>query len=412
MAPSCAAAATPDRHVGEASRRSADQTLAVGWLNVQSLRNKTDTVRLSITERSLDVLAMTETWHVSSDDACLRLATPEGYAVVDAARTSRHGGGVAVVYRKHLRCSIVPVPVSSTFEAVCAKLTTATGSIVILNLYRPGSSKPAALFFEELSAVLETLVVLSCPVVIGGDFNIPMQNTDDPHTRRLGDLLTSFDMVQHVRGATHRCGNTLDLVMTFTDRQLDSVNVDPAGAISDHSLVVCSLPIAVDPPPVAERIVRGWRRVNRDKLRRMLEDSPLCRPVPADADVDQLFATYDAVLRDVADQLAPPHVIRRRPGRPTPWFDAECRAQRRDCRRLERRVRRTNSPSDRRLWVDATRRRFRMYREKKEAYWLGRLMQCGRSSSLLWRSLSHCSAATVTSPELQVTRPNHLRIFS
>ena len=120
----------------------------------------------------------------------------------------------------------------------------------------------------------------------------------------------------------------------------------------------------------------------------MLEDSPLCRPVPADADVDQLFATYDAVLRDVADQLAPPHVIRRRPGRPTPWFDAECRAQRRDCRRLERRVRRTNSPSDRRLWVDATRRRFRMYREKKEAYWLGRLMQCGRSSSLLWRSLS------------------------
>jgi len=33
--------------------------------------------------------------------------------------------------------------------------------------------------------------------------------------------------------------------------------------------------------------------------------SCLCQPVPDDADVGQLFASYEAVLRDIADELAP-----------------------------------------------------------------------------------------------------------
>ena len=55
----------------------------------------------------------------------------------------------------------------------------------------------------------------SCPVVVGGDFNVHIQDADDPDTRRLRDLLTLFDMLQHVTGPTHRSGGTLDLVITF-----------------------------------------------------------------------------------------------------------------------------------------------------------------------------------------------------
>ena len=92
--------------------------MLIGWLNVQSLTNKTFIVSDIITERSLDVFALTETWHTDSNDVRLRLATPDGYAVVDAAR--QHGrGGVAVIYRKHLRCSGVSLPPLTTFEAVC-----------------------------------------------------------------------------------------------------------------------------------------------------------------------------------------------------------------------------------------------------------------------------------------------------
>jgi exonuclease III len=369
-------------------RQSADPVMRFGWLNAQSLRTKPDAIRLSITEKSLDVLALTETWHVSSDDVCLRTATPDDYAREEVARPSGRGGGVAIIFRKHLKCERVPIPPSSTFEAICVRLTANTSQVVVLNVYRSGSERIQTQFFDELATVFETLVVFSCPVIIGGDFNIKVQNADDPGTRRLNDILSSFDMKQHVHDATHRLGSTLDLVVTFADQQIDEVTPEPAGILSDHSLITCCLPLAVGAPSVAERLVRGWRRVNRDELRHTIEISELSRPVPAGADVDQLFAAYDALLRDVADRLAPLHAIRRRPGRPTPWFDAECRAQRRDCRRLERRYRRTGSSHDCRCWVDATRRRFTVYRAKKDEYWRGRLAQCGRSSSTMWRSLS------------------------
>ena len=115
--------------------------------------------------------------------------------------------------------------------------------------------------------------------------------------------------------------------------------------------------------------MRGGRRVNRAELRRVLEDSEICRPPPHGADVDQLF-TYDTVLRDVADHLAPLHSVRRQRGRLSPWFDAEYRSARGDCRRLERRYRQTRSLADRWLWVtvEATRRRFNLHRRKKDEY--------------------------------------------
>ena len=101
-------------------------------------------------------------------------------------------------------------------------------------------------------------------------------------------------MVQHVHGPTHLRGYTLDLVATFTDRVPDDITVLPPGAISDHSLITCHLPIGVDSPPLTERLVRGWRRVSRDKLHRALADSQLCSTVPDDMDVDQQCLTRTA----------------------------------------------------------------------------------------------------------------------
>ena len=139
-------------------------------------------------------------------------------------------------------------------------------------------------------------------------------------------------------------------MLTFSALQLQSVSVDPAGAISDHALVICRLPVVDHSSTVAERIVRSWRTADRVEIRRLLKNSDLCCPVSADCDADQMFDTYESVLCNVADKLAPPHTVRRRSKRLAPWFDSECRALRRNCRRLERRYRRTRSPADRRQW--------------------------------------------------------------
>jgi len=38
----------------------------------------------------------------------------------------------------------------------------------------------------------------------------------------------------------------------------------PPGVISDHALVTCQLPISADLPPLTDRLVRSWQRIDRD----------------------------------------------------------------------------------------------------------------------------------------------------
>jgi len=100
-------------------------------------------------------------------------------------------------------------------------------------------------------------------------------------------------------------------MLTFSALRLQSVSVEPVGAISDHALVICRLPVVDHSCTVIERTVRGWRAVDRDEIRRLLENSDLCRPVSADCDVNQMFDTYESVLCNVTDKRAPPHTARR-----------------------------------------------------------------------------------------------------
>ena len=118
----------------------------VGWLNAQSIRNKSDEVSEMIIDQSLNVTVLTETFHTASDDACLRLATPPGYAVADAARPSRRGGGIAVIFRKNWKSATLPLPACTKFEAIALRLT--VGVNHLLAVYRPGSEEVSSLFFD------------------------------------------------------------------------------------------------------------------------------------------------------------------------------------------------------------------------------------------------------------------------
>ena len=100
-------------------------------------------------------------------------------------------------------------------------------------------------FFTELSDVLEMLVTYGCPVIIGGDLNVHVEDPADNDATTLLNLLTTFNLVQHVTGPTHRHGGTLDLFITYSDCPVFDVRVDPADIISDHSLLAVYQPIAV-----------------------------------------------------------------------------------------------------------------------------------------------------------------------
>ena len=91
-------------------------------------------------------------------------------------------------------------------------------------------------------------------------------------------VLSSSDLVQPVSGSTHTFGHTLDLVITGSDLRVESVIVDPAGAISDHGLVRCLILLAPLNSTSHARLVRSWKIVDREELCTTIEQSSLHRP--------------------------------------------------------------------------------------------------------------------------------------
>ena len=149
----------------------------------------------------------------------------------------------------------------------------------------------------------------------------------------------------------------MDLITTFTDQPLDQVSVDHSIQLVFCRTTLC--PRVTSLLPLAKMMsLKGWFVVGGALI--VMSYVALCsivhsvsRRPPENADVDELFAVYDRVLRDIADRVAPQHSIRRHTTHLAPWFDDRCRQARRESRRLERRHRRTEAADDRRQWIDA-----------------------------------------------------------
>ncbi len=55
--------------------------------------------------------------------------------------------------------------------------------------------------------------ILKDEVIICDDFNIHVIKPDDPNTKKFMDILSQFNLVQHINEPTHKLGNTLDLII-------------------------------------------------------------------------------------------------------------------------------------------------------------------------------------------------------
>ena len=141
-------------------------------------------------------------------------------------------------------------------------------------------------------------------------------------------------------------------------------------------------------------------------------ESALANPLPSSS---ELFAVYDTCLRRVADRFAPEHTACSNVRPLSPWFDADCRAIRRNCRRLERRYRRTMSTEDRMEWIKAVRQKHVDFLEKKNNYWSTRLSSESRTPSKLWKSMAKILRRDTnqgTPPPSVLTADGFLKFFS
>ena len=69
-------------------------------------------------------------------------------------------------------------------------------------------------FFSEFKNLLTHYILTKDELIITGDFNFYMNKFDRTNVKLINELFDTFDLIQHVTKPTHKCGNTLDLIIT------------------------------------------------------------------------------------------------------------------------------------------------------------------------------------------------------
>ena len=107
--------------------------------------------------------------------------------------------------------------------------------------YSPAHPVTTSTFFTDFADYLETLILSSEPLVITGDFNVQVDNSNYPDATKLLDLLGWLGFCQYVTQSKHELGHTIDLTIT---RQSDSIiqgSPTTDHSFSDHLTVLTTL---------------------------------------------------------------------------------------------------------------------------------------------------------------------------
>ena len=127
------------------------------------------------------------------------------------------------------------------------------------------------MFFTDFADYLETLVLSSERLVITVDFNVHVDDSNDPDATKLSDLL---DVTQ----STHELGHTTDLIIT---RQSDSIiHGSPTTLFSDHLTVLTTLRATKRAITSKQRVYRKMKSIDLGTFRKDLKVSELCQETP------------------------------------------------------------------------------------------------------------------------------------
>ena len=190
--------------------------LNVGLFNTRSLCNKTAQVFEQLSDSNINACFLTETWLRKGDTSKIAEIKDLGYNIVHQSRAGR-GGGVAIAFRKDLNFNKRPTKTHKSFEHVeCVLKSSSNDLLRFCCVYRSCTAKMSKMsdFLQEFDEYLDSLTHLPGRLIIAGDFNIHVEDLNDPDTINFNHLISNYGLIQHISISTHIGGGILDLVLT------------------------------------------------------------------------------------------------------------------------------------------------------------------------------------------------------
>ena len=323
--------------------------VSCGLLNAQSARrqdryaDKPADIHDLILDHDLDLIVITETWFKDShDQVAMGDMVPNGFKIQQTSRSIRRGGGVALIHKDSYPVTQLSPFSYTTFECSRCILKHPQSDLDMFLLYRPPESSLST-FFTEFGDMIEQHCSCAKKTIVLGDFNFHVDDASCPRAAHFKDLVTSLGLTQHVHMPTHKSSHTLDLILTQDSQPLEvSILGIDSSIPSDHFTVLFTLNLPKTKRQKITKTVRKWSSMDIAAFNDDIEQR--CNWSSTES-ISDLVSSYNASLNTILDQHAPTITITIT-RRDTPWYTREVRHAKTECRRLERKWRRTRLTID------------------------------------------------------------------
>ena len=365
--------------------------MAVGCVNVRSIRNKTVEFHDNITDDGYDLCMITETW-LDSDESVLQVeATPPGYCFDHLPRKDRRGGGIGLLCRSNMKPQRRQVTQMKSFEYCEWLLKYETVQYLIIVVYRPPYSElnrcTVSDFIEEFGSYMETVVTTPFKLLIGGDFNIQMDVGDSPDTKKFNDLLDCFNLKNHVSKSTHENGHTLDLIITRENDNIIVKQPDIMSFISDHAFVRAETTTLMKTYDEKQISFRKIKSLDIEKFKSDILTSEI-HQVEASS-VDEMTKIYDETLANLLDVHAPVITKTIKIKTNSPWYNQELRNLKRIKRKAERKWKTSHSATDLEAFKSARAEYKNMCNEAKINFYSEKVVECSGDQRQLYKLINN-----------------------
>ncbi|CAG2185348.1 unnamed protein product [Mytilus edulis] len=314
-----------------------------------------------------------------------------------SAGKGKTGGGVAVIHKSNIEIKRSKHAQTFThFELLECDVVVKSQHFRLCVIYRPPPSRTNKLknstFFEEWSEFLDRLVVIPNELLITGDLNFHLDNVNASDTRKFNETLLDHGLVQHVQGPTHNKGHTLHVVITRDNSIIvqtspsikDPCLFDQNGNLSgDHLALFTSLKIS---RPPKQRHTVSYRKFSDIKTTDFIQDLSSTKIVQnREGSVENIVNLYNTELSSIIDRHAPlkSRNIIMRPN--TEWYTDELRLAKRDRRKAERRMRKSNLTVHRQIFQDTCLKASKLLLKSKKDYFSTKISEIEHDQKQLHR---------------------------
>ena len=246
--------------------------------------------------------------------------------IIHRADRHRHGGGVCIYVRNSLTCRKVSIgnnSSTSSVESIWLEVHSRSvpSKILVGCIYRPPSLGVNSVQF--LLDMIDHALTLRDHVVVCGDLNINLLDSDHPQSILLSEFIKSRNLLQPIASPTRITCNSATFLVS-SERIVRSSHVVDIG-ISDHSAISLGLCWSKSKPRSSTVLRRSFKRFDPDKFKADLSKAPWSVMDTFDC-VDDKTDFFNQLFLQVLDDHAPLRRFRVKKNG-CPWVTKDIRDQ-------------------------------------------------------------------------------------